>query len=188
MTNSALTPNEQNVIDTLVSRAEGRQVIPGNLAADFMAVLRAHVEDMDIWNSDWEELRSVITFEVAVSPDDLFQNTAYWLHGDETDQEIVETFGQVLDSCWEDPCTYCIGVKIRAQSGSEAWIGLYNFVVGEYSFACAGATPLDLEEQFRARGDIFPHTKDLPSGKKDSFTEEEILTGVKALLASKTEH
>jgi hypothetical protein len=181
-----MTPNEQELIDRLVTEVSSRKRLSGPLAKKFTD-----------WMGSLDEYSLYSASHPSISVSDGYPYEFPWtamklseiversLDAAITEESLdidygLDYFRNILDGIDEKYCRYV--ASLSSSQGDIAWIlvtagdrGQGGFEDEEYTLF---ATPLDIEQHLRREGFLFPRGR-TPSGKLDIFTDaeiEEILT------------
>jgi hypothetical protein len=132
---------------------------------------------LPFYNLEWPEFKAVDEFPFSsIYLDECIENC---LNQDMDDDEIIESFRIILDDT--DLYNIFYLTEIVAGDGRSAWVLISSHSMGQLGVVdtMAGLFPslLAAEESLREDGYIF--TGNTPSGKIDTFTDEQIIEMVR---------
>lgn len=182
MNPDSLTPDELAMVDRWIEVAHGSPWNDPAEEEEFKERIKALNETCDIWSSSWEGFGSSI--EIGSGTDvflDRCIESATDSGGSPSDDDFdaeaaIEGFRRAL-GCGADT-----GVAFAAREllGSTKTAYLVEMVGdrGELESFWLSPTAVDAEEEVRSFGVIFPEGS-VPSGKTDTFSDEDILALIK---------
>ena len=178
MSDNEITDAEQHLLDQCINDIESGRKIGGTRRAALVALIRLRTERMDIWNARWVGFRGIVNLGPGVSlPDEAIEIIEqYGRPGDPTatDEERVEAYRQSIEGAIErGPVFYT--VRILASDVREGWLGFEHNEAAEVTFIDGFSDPVAFENMLRADGRVFPFDVEPPSGRVDTFSDEELL-------------
>jgi len=186
-------PFDRALIDRCLSKAEASAALPKGLQKELLERLTVVSRPTDIYNSTWPGLGSIVNLVSAIPVDDVIARV-HDEFGDVAEvgpEELVDEFRSV----WAEIMASGSGFfarELRGSQGRKAWLVLSPVDGGGYDFHGIFPSPIAAEEHFRAQGWVFsrdplgypnsepvPEWEQIPSGRWDGFTDEEVLTLVR---------
>jgi hypothetical protein len=159
----------QKMVDKWVDSVHSGQVIDQTDIDDFQKLLTDAYDYIDFYSSDWSGFGFTDEFPFsAISLQGCIDNC----EGLE-DEEVCDAFRWGMD---EYDYIFFFLREVIATDGRSAWILVHSMSMGQggvvQNMQDVFTTPLAAEISLRADGYIF--IGDTPSGKADSFTDEQI--------------